>query len=135
MGARWFRMLRMAGQIVFLFLDIVRCLFRYPIRFPLLVKQIDFIGGKSLPVVIITGSFIGAVFAAQTEFQFKSLGPEFRRRAGRGHRHVPRTRARAVRADDRGPRRLGHGGGTGHDEDHRADRRAALAGGLSRRNT
>lgn len=74
MGARWFRMLRMAGQIVFLFLDIVRCLFRYRIRFPLLVRQIDFIGGKSLPVVIITGSFIGAVFAAQTEFQFKSLG-------------------------------------------------------------
>ena len=74
MGARWLRMLRMAGQIVFLFLDIVRCLFRYPIRGKLLIHQIDFIGGKSLPVVIITGSFIGAVFAAQTEFQFKSLG-------------------------------------------------------------
>ena len=74
MGARWLRMLQMAGQIVFLFLDIIRCLFRYPIRFKLLVHQIDFIGGKSLPVVIITGGFIGAVFAAQTEFQFKSLG-------------------------------------------------------------
>ena len=74
MGARWFRMLRMAGQIVFLFLDIIRCLFRYRIRFALLIHQIEFIGAKSVPVVIITGSFIGAVFAAQTEFQFKSLG-------------------------------------------------------------
>jgi phospholipid/cholesterol/gamma-HCH transport system permease protein len=73
-GARFLAMLQMAGQIVFLFLDVMRCLFRYPIRLPLLVRQIDFIGAKSVPVVIITGGFIGAVFAAQTEFQFKSLG-------------------------------------------------------------
>jgi phospholipid/cholesterol/gamma-HCH transport system permease protein len=74
LGARFMGMLRMAGQLVFLFLDIVRCLFRYPIRWALLLRQIDFIGGKSVPVVVITGGFIGAVFAAQTEFQFKSLG-------------------------------------------------------------
>src|SRR5271154_1675269 len=74
MGARFIGMLVMGGQLVFLFIDIMRCLFRYPIRFGLLLRQIDFIGGKSVPVVIITGSFIGAVFAAQTEFQFRSLG-------------------------------------------------------------
>lgn len=74
LGARFFGMLRMAGQIVFLFQDILRCLFRYRIRLGLLIRQIDFIGGKSVPVVIITGSFIGAVFAAQTEFQFRDLG-------------------------------------------------------------
>src|ERR1700677_2947230 len=74
MGARFIGMLQMGGQLVFLFQDIVRCLFRYPIRFGLLVRQINFIGVKSVPVVIITGGFIGAVFAAQTEFQFKNLG-------------------------------------------------------------
>ena len=74
MGARFMGMLQTSGQIVFLFQDIVRCLFRYPIRFRLLVRQIDFIGMKSVPVVIITGGFIGAVFAAQCEFQFRSLG-------------------------------------------------------------
>src|ERR1700677_493213 len=74
MGARFIGMLVMGGQLVFLFIDIVRCLFRYPIRFNLLVRQIDFIGAKSVPVVIVTGSFIGAVFAAQCEFQFKDLG-------------------------------------------------------------
>ncbi len=74
LGGRFMSMLQMAGQIVFLFQDIVRCLFRYPIRFRLVLQQVDFIGGKSVPVVIITGGFIGAVFAAQTEFQFKSLG-------------------------------------------------------------
>ncbi len=67
-------MLKVAGQIVFLFQDVVRCLFRYRIRFSLLLRQIDFIGGKSVPVVIITGGFIGAVFAAQCEFQFRALG-------------------------------------------------------------
>jgi len=73
-GARFLGMLKMGGQIVFLFWDILRCLVRYPIRFGLLVRQIDFIGAKSVPVVIITGGFIGAVFAAQCEFQFKRLG-------------------------------------------------------------
>jgi len=74
LGSRFMGMIRASGQIVFLFQDIVRCLFRYRIRLNLLVRQIDFIGSKSVPVVIITGSFIGAVFAAQTEFQFKDLG-------------------------------------------------------------
>src|SRR6201996_8554364 len=74
LGSRFFGMLRIAGQIVFLLQDIIRCLFRYRIRLALLIRQIDFIGTKSVPVVIITGGFIGAVFAAQTEFQFKSLG-------------------------------------------------------------
>jgi len=74
LGARFMRMLQMAGQIVFLFQDIIRCLFHYRIRMGLLIRQIDFIGGKSVPVVVITGGFIGAVFAAQTEFQFKDLG-------------------------------------------------------------
>src|SRR5271163_1025218 len=74
MGARFMAMLEIAGQLVFLFLDIIRCLFRYRIRGPLLLRQIDFIGSKSVPVVIITGGFIGAVFAAQCEFQFRALG-------------------------------------------------------------
>jgi len=74
LGARFMGMLQMGGQLVFLFQDIVRCLFRYPIRFGLLVRQLDFIGTKSVPVVIITGGFIGAVFAAQCEFQFRALG-------------------------------------------------------------
>jgi phospholipid/cholesterol/gamma-HCH transport system permease protein len=74
MGARFLRMVQMGGQIVLLFQDIIRCLFRYRIRFGLLVHQLDFIGAKSVPVVIITGGFIGAVFAAQCEFQFRALG-------------------------------------------------------------
>jgi phospholipid/cholesterol/gamma-HCH transport system permease protein len=74
MGARVLGLLTMSGQIVYLLQDIIRCLFRYPIRFNLLARQIDFIGVKSIGVVVITGGFIGAVFAAECEFQFKRLG-------------------------------------------------------------
>lgn len=74
LGIRVMGTLRMGGQLVLLFQDVLRCLFHYRIRFGLLLRQVDFIGVKSVPVVIITGCFIGAVFAAQTEFQFKNLG-------------------------------------------------------------
>src|ERR1700761_2642056 len=74
LGARVLGLLTLSGQIVFLFQDVIRCLLRYPIRFNLLARQIDFIGAKSVGVVIITGGFIGAGFAAQCEFQFKRLG-------------------------------------------------------------
>jgi phospholipid/cholesterol/gamma-HCH transport system permease protein len=74
LGSRFMGMLMVAGQIVYLFQDIIRCLFRYRIRMGLLMRQIDFIGAQSVPVIIITGGFIGAVFAAQCEFQFRALG-------------------------------------------------------------
>ncbi len=74
LGAQFMGMLRIAGQIVFLFQDIARCLVHYKLRWSLISRQLEFIGAKSVPVVIITGGFIGAVFAAQCEFQFKVLG-------------------------------------------------------------
>src|SRR5258706_13104352 len=77
MGARFIGMLQMGGQLVFLFIDIIRCLFRYPIRCGLLVRQIDFIGAKSVPVVIITGGFIGAAFSPPSGVPFPSPGMGF----------------------------------------------------------
>jgi len=57
-----------------MFVDITRSMFRYRLRWPLLLQQIYSIGMKSLPVVITTGAFTGAVFAAQIQFQFGPLG-------------------------------------------------------------
>jgi phospholipid/cholesterol/gamma-HCH transport system permease protein len=74
LGRQFFTFLQLAGQVALLAADVARCLFRYRIRWALLINQIDFIGIKSVPVVIITGGFIGAVFAAQTEYQFRPLG-------------------------------------------------------------
>jgi phospholipid/cholesterol/gamma-HCH transport system permease protein len=55
-------------------MDTVRCLFVYPVRWRLFWHQLWFIGVQSQGVVLITGAFTGAVFAAQTQFQFGRLG-------------------------------------------------------------
>ncbi|MCS7063414.1 MAG: ABC transporter permease [Methylacidiphilales bacterium] len=62
------------GQICFLLADTFRCTFAYPFRFRLFWRQLWFIGVQSQGVVLITGAFTGAVFAAQTQFQFGRLG-------------------------------------------------------------
>jgi phospholipid/cholesterol/gamma-HCH transport system permease protein len=74
LGVVFLIMVRSTGEVVFLFLDIMHCLFTYPLRVKLLVQQILFIGIRSQSIVLITGGFTGAVFAAQTQFQFSDLG-------------------------------------------------------------
>jgi phospholipid/cholesterol/gamma-HCH transport system permease protein len=74
LGMRIVHLLEVCGQLVFLFFDVMRSLWRYPIRWGLFVRQIYFIGIRSQSVVIITGAFTGAVFAAQTQYQFGPLG-------------------------------------------------------------
>ncbi|MDZ4788211.1 MAG: ABC transporter permease [Blastochloris sp.] len=65
-----------AGGICLLFCNIIRCLFRYPWRWRLILEQIYFIGLKSQFVVLTTGASVGAVFATQVHFQFVKLGME-----------------------------------------------------------
>jgi len=74
MGQWLISVVNMSGQQVLLAFDVVRALFRYRLRFALLAQQIEFIGTQSILVVVITGAFTGAVFAAQIQFQFAELG-------------------------------------------------------------
>jgi len=67
----WFTYL---GELVVLAAETVRSIFVHKIRWRLLLKQIVEIGLRSQLVVVITGGFTGAVFAAQTFFQFIKLG-------------------------------------------------------------
>jgi phospholipid/cholesterol/gamma-HCH transport system permease protein len=67
---------RIAGSMTLLTFDIVRCLFRYKPRWALLLEQLYFVGVRSQFVVLTTGAFTGAVFAAQVHFQFVRLGME-----------------------------------------------------------
>lgn len=64
------------GQLTLLIRDIFAALLRYRLRWKLLVDQILFVGVYSQFVVIITGAFTGAVFAAQIHFQFSRFGME-----------------------------------------------------------
>src|SRR5438045_8902922 len=54
--------------------DTFRSLFTHRLRWKLFLNQIVEIGLLSQLVVVITGGFTGAVFCAQTYFQFHKIG-------------------------------------------------------------
>jgi phospholipid/cholesterol/gamma-HCH transport system permease protein len=62
------------GGVVFLLADTIRSIFRYKLRWNLLLQQMYLLGMKSIPVILVTGAFMGAAFAAQTFFYFSTLG-------------------------------------------------------------
>ncbi|OHE78301.1 MAG: ABC transporter permease [Verrucomicrobia bacterium RIFCSPHIGHO2_12_FULL_41_10] len=61
------------GQTALLALDTFRSIFTGRIRFRLVLRQLVEIGYGSQLVVIVTGAFTGAVFTAQTFYQFSTL--------------------------------------------------------------
>lgn len=73
-GAVVLRFFTYLGEVVLLALDTFRSLFTHQLRWKLFLRQIVDIGLNSQLVVVITGGFTGAVFAAQTYFQFNKLG-------------------------------------------------------------
>ncbi len=62
------------GELVVLAGETFASIIRQKIRWRLFLNQIVEIGLNSQLVVVITGGFTGAVFAAQTFFQFNKLG-------------------------------------------------------------
>lgn len=56
----------MAGNMTLLLLESLKLIFKRPFRFKLFIKQIEFIGYKSIPIVILTGIFTGMVFSLQS---------------------------------------------------------------------
>src|SRR4029450_1410700 len=62
------------GEVVLLAADTFRSIFTHRLRWRLFLNQVVEIGLRSQLLVIITGGFTGAVFAAQAFFQFNKLG-------------------------------------------------------------
>lgn len=69
-------MLGYAGSVALLMRDTAVSIFTDRMRWRLLLGQIAEMGFRSQLVVTVTGAFTGAVFAAQTYFQFHRLGME-----------------------------------------------------------
>ncbi len=59
-----------------LFLSSVTWSFRLPFRWRIIVQQMEFVGVKSITVVLITGIFTGMVLALQTYHGFRMFGGE-----------------------------------------------------------
>lgn len=65
-----------AGGVSVMFIHMVTSIFKPPFRLKLIIKQMEFIGYKSVPVVILTGAFTGMVFGLQSYIGFKNFGAE-----------------------------------------------------------
>lgn len=64
------------GGIWVMLMDAAYWTFRRPFRFGAIFQQMEFIGVKSLWVVIVTGGFTGMVFALQTYYGFRRFSSE-----------------------------------------------------------
>src|SRR5213592_4022725 len=73
-GGRFVSFIVYVGDVVMLAVETIGAAFAQKIRWRLFLQQIVEIGLRSQVVVMITGGFTGAVFAAQTFFQFNKLG-------------------------------------------------------------
>src|SRR5213079_3160458 len=74
LGAPLLRLFQYLGEVVLLAADTFRSIFTHKLRWKLFLNQVVEVGLLSQLVVIITGAFTGAVFSAQTFFQFNKLG-------------------------------------------------------------
>src|SRR5438876_3036885 len=74
LGAPLLSFFQYLGELVLLAADTFRSIFTHRLRWKLFLNQVVEIGLLSQLVVIITGGFTGAVFSAQTFFQFNKLG-------------------------------------------------------------
>src|SRR6266404_1324835 len=74
LGSALLALFQYLGEVVLLAADTFRSIFTRKLRWKLFLNQIVEVGLLSQLVVVITGAFTGAVFSAQTFFQFNKLG-------------------------------------------------------------
>jgi phospholipid/cholesterol/gamma-HCH transport system permease protein len=70
------RFLEESGKVMLLFLKTLAFIFRPPFDIRNLLKQVEYVGIKSIPVVLITGGFTGMVLALQSYTGFKRFNAE-----------------------------------------------------------
>jgi phospholipid/cholesterol/gamma-HCH transport system permease protein len=70
------RFLQESGKVMILFLQTVAFIFRPPFDIRNLLKQVEYVGIKSIPVVLVTGAFTGMVLALQSYTGFKRFNAE-----------------------------------------------------------
>lgn len=76
LGNEAIRFLRQLGGILLMLMQAARLTFTPPYRFRNLVKQMEFVGVKSLFIVVLTGLFSGMVLALQSYHGFRKFGGE-----------------------------------------------------------
>jgi phospholipid/cholesterol/gamma-HCH transport system permease protein len=70
------RFLEESGKVMLLFLKTLAFIFRPPFDMRNLLKQVEYLGIQSVPVVVVTGAFTGMVLALQSYTGFKRFNAE-----------------------------------------------------------
>ncbi|MDD5712994.1 MAG: ABC transporter permease [Smithellaceae bacterium] len=76
LGKTMMRGMEEAGSIAVLFVSVVAWSVRPPFRLKDIVKQMEFVGVRSIFLVVLTGTFIGMVMALQGYHGFRMFGAE-----------------------------------------------------------
>jgi len=76
LGRNILRNVEEAGKIVLLLLSVLSWAVRPPIKFNNIMKQMEFVGVKSIFVVVLTGTFTGMVMALQGYHGFRMFSAE-----------------------------------------------------------
>jgi len=76
LGKSVLRAVEEMGSILILFVSVVNWMLRPPIKLRLIFKQMEFVGVKSLFVVVLTGTFTGMVMALQGYYGFRMFSAE-----------------------------------------------------------
>ncbi|MBU3931146.1 MAG: ABC transporter permease, partial [Proteobacteria bacterium] len=64
------------GKILILFISVLAWMFKPPLKLRNIFKQMEFVGVKSIFVVVLTGTFTGMVMALQGYHGFRMFGAE-----------------------------------------------------------
>ncbi len=76
LGRMVIRNIEETGKILILFLSILSWMIRPPLKLRHIFKQMEFVGVKSIFLVILTGTFTGMVMALQGYYGFKMFSAE-----------------------------------------------------------
>lgn len=76
LGRMVIRNIEETGKILILFLSILSWMIRPPLKLRHIFKQMEFVGVKSIFLVILTGTFTGMVLALQSYYGFKMFSAE-----------------------------------------------------------
>ncbi|HMK59571.1 MAG TPA: MlaE family lipid ABC transporter permease subunit [Dissulfurispiraceae bacterium] len=75
-GAATLQTIQDIGRMSLFFIDTVRIIFVPPFKFLRFIKQVRFIGARSMSVIILTGAFTGMVLALQLFYTLRKFGSE-----------------------------------------------------------
>jgi phospholipid/cholesterol/gamma-HCH transport system permease protein len=75
-GAWFLDLLRQMGHMFIFLMNSFITIFRPPFKFRMLMRQIRFLGSKSMVVILLTGSFTGMVLSLQIYYTLRKFGSE-----------------------------------------------------------